>query len=222
MQDLHPISKSLIISWKKIYQSTKNEDKSKEKIETPTISLIEENDIINYKAKIETEEKDPIRKNTKILLYNSLLKWKDYPEYVYEIAMEIEEELNNYFSTGGKFLKDKYLKQAKQIVMNLQHNQEFIEDILMGNLRGNKLAAMNPQDFASEATKQLRNKIKEDAFNSRRSDWFRIKNPGTPGMYRCGKCKNNKTYSYQQQIRRADEPMTTFITCLECNHSWKQ
>ena len=81
---------------------------------------------------------------------------------------------------------------------------------------------MTSQDFASEALKEQRKKLQEDAFNSRRSDWNRLRNPGVPGIYRCGKCKCNKTTYYQAQIRRADEPMTTFITCLECNHQWKQ
>lgn len=29
------------------------------------------------------------------------------------------------------------------------------------------------------------------------------------GLYRCGRCKTNKTTYTQAQIRRADEPMTT-------------
>ena len=33
--------------------------------------------------------------------------------------------------------------------------------------------------------------------------------------------KNECTY-YQLQVRSADEPMTTFITCLNCNFKWKQ
>ena len=40
-------------------------------------------------------------------------------------------------------------------------------------------------------------------------------------MYKCNKCgKNNCTY-YQAQTRGADEPMTTFVTCLNCNKKWK-
>ena len=31
-----------------------------------------------------------------------------------------------------------------------------------------------------------------------------------------------KTTYTQAQIRIADEPMTTFVTCLNCNHNWKQ
>ena len=33
--------------------------------------------------------------------------------------------------------------------------------------------------------------------------------------------KKKCTY-YQLQTRSADEPMTTFITCLNCNNKWKE
>jgi transcription elongation factor S-II len=40
-------------------------------------------------------------------------------------------------------------------------------------------------------------------------------------MFKCGKChKRNCTY-FQMQTRSADEPMTTFVTCLECANRWK-
>jgi transcription elongation factor S-II len=40
-------------------------------------------------------------------------------------------------------------------------------------------------------------------------------------MYCSGcKTKTNCDY-YQMQTRSADEPMTTFVTCLECDKRWK-
>lgn len=47
---------------------------------------------------------------------------------------------------------------------------------------------------------------------------------GTQAMtdqFTCGKCKQNRTTYYQQQTRSADEPMTTFVMCVECGHRWK-
>lgn len=41
------------------------------------------------------------------------------------------------------------------------------------------------------------------------------------GMFKCGKCKSMKTTYYQLQTRSADEPMTTFVTCINCNNCWK-
>ena len=41
------------------------------------------------------------------------------------------------------------------------------------------------------------------------------------GIFKCRKCQSYKTTYYQLQTRSADEPMTTFITCLECGKKWK-
>ena len=41
------------------------------------------------------------------------------------------------------------------------------------------------------------------------------------GLFKCGKCKSTKTTYYQMQTRSADEPMTTYVTCLECGNRWK-
>lgn len=40
-------------------------------------------------------------------------------------------------------------------------------------------------------------------------------------MYCSGCKKKTKCDSYQMQTRSADEPMTTFVTCLECDKRWK-
>jgi transcription elongation factor S-II len=41
------------------------------------------------------------------------------------------------------------------------------------------------------------------------------------GTFKCGRCKSMKTTYYQLQTRSADEPMTTYVTCLKCNNRWK-
>jgi DNA-directed RNA polymerase subunit M/transcription elongation factor TFIIS len=45
--------------------------------------------------------------------------------------------------------------------------------------------------------------------------------PDYKGMFKCGKCKGWKTTYYEMQTRSADEPMTVFITCHNCNSTWK-
>lgn len=41
------------------------------------------------------------------------------------------------------------------------------------------------------------------------------------GLFQCRKCKSKKTRYYQMQTRSADEPMTTYVTCLQCSTRWK-
>ena len=41
------------------------------------------------------------------------------------------------------------------------------------------------------------------------------------GIFKCMRCKGNKTTYYQLQTRSADEPMTTYVTCTSCDNRWK-
>jgi len=40
------------------------------------------------------------------------------------------------------------------------------------------------------------------------------------GVLKCPKCSQSKTFSYSKQTRSADEPMTTFATCMNCKYKW--
>lgn len=44
---------------------------------------------------------------------------------------------------------------------------------------------------------------------------------GYEGAFKCNKCKSKRTTYYQLQTRSADEPMTTFVTCHNCDKHWK-
>ena len=39
--------------------------------------------------------------------------------------------------------------------------------------------------------------------------------------FTCHKCKSKECSYYQLQTRSADEPMTTFVTCISCGSRWK-
>jgi hypothetical protein len=42
------------------------------------------------------------------------------------------------------------------------------------------------------------------------------------GFYECERCGQNKTTFESRQLRSADEPATTFITCHLCRFTWKE
>lgn len=41
------------------------------------------------------------------------------------------------------------------------------------------------------------------------------------GIFQCKKCGSKRTTYYSLQTRSSDEPMTNFITCVECGNRWK-
>uniref|UniRef100_A0A6C0LXK1 TFIIS-type domain-containing protein n=1 Tax=viral metagenome TaxID=1070528 RepID=A0A6C0LXK1_9ZZZZ len=42
------------------------------------------------------------------------------------------------------------------------------------------------------------------------------------GAHRCKKCRSEETVGYGLQTRSGDEGMTFFITCVKCNHRWRE
>lgn len=40
-------------------------------------------------------------------------------------------------------------------------------------------------------------------------------------IYKCGKCKKRECTYQERQLRSCDEPMTLFITCLNCGNRWR-
>lgn len=54
--------------------------------------------------------------------------------------------------------------------------------------------------------------------DSKRTDWIQsnIKGEDNVGFFACVVCESKNTDFYQLQVRSADEPMTSFIRCLDC------
>ena len=48
------------------------------------------------------------------------------------------------------------------------------------------------------------------------------KSMASTDAYKCHKCGESRCSISQFQTRSADEPMTTFIRCLNCKHTFKQ
>jgi DNA-directed RNA polymerase subunit M/transcription elongation factor TFIIS len=224
-EEIKMISKNIVTSWKK-----KLRPQQKKEIKTSTLNMKEQEDHFNtlpleeetiitkLKNKIKSEEKDIIRQKMKLLLYDTFTKINQNQQdltindeefsIIYTLCMKMECVFHEKLRT-----KDKYLKQTKAIIVSLSNkeNIQFAQDILSGKISAEELVDMDQKDMVSHETKVKRQKIAEDMLNSRRSDWNKIHFKGVKGIYRCGKCKGNDTTYTQAQIRRADEPMTTYF-----------
>ena len=51
---------------------------------------------------------------------------------------------------------------------------------------------------------------------------YELKPEAMTTLFKCRKCGSRSCSYYEFQTRSADEPMTQFITCLDCNNNWKQ
>ena len=128
-----------------------------------------------------------------------------------------------------KYILDRCVENAKTWYIDIDwENQVFVNLYrsrvislypyrhLMKTMSPKDFAFSNVVDHAPEIWKDIiqQNADMEKAKYSHRSTASIL-------MY-CSRCKRKtKCDSYQMQTRSADEPMTTFVTCLECDKHWK-
>ena len=109
-----------------------------------------------------------------------------------------------------------YSRIARRILANISYtpnSQEFKKYILQDTADTYNIASFTKEQFYPELWERLKKEsIEKSIFKDE---------PKEDGLFRCNKCKTNKTTYYQMQTRSADEPMTTYVTCLNCNTRWK-
>jgi transcription elongation factor S-II len=78
---------------------------------------------------------------------------------------------------------------------------------------------MSHQEINPERWKQL---IKEKTI--RDENKFNNKQEASTDLFTCPRstCKSKRCTYYEMQTRSADEPMTIFVTCLDCGKNFKR
>jgi transcription elongation factor S-II len=108
-----------------------------------------------------------------------------------------------------------YLDKLRSVYSNLK-NPELIERIMSKGIRPHEIAFMTHQEIIPEkwATLLSDKKIREENI-------YAPKLEASTDGFTCRKCKSKECSYYQLQTRSADEPMTTFVTCIKCGNRWK-
>ena len=97
-------------------------------------------------------------------------------------------------------------------------NPSLRQSIMDSVISASELAKMTPADMASD---DLKNKIKAIEKENLRECQEAVNQGTETDMFTCGKCKQKKCTYTQLQTRSSDEPMTTFVYCMNCGNRWK-
>lgn len=107
-----------------------------------------------------------------------------------------------------------YVDKLYSVFSNL--NKNIIEQLNNGTIKAHTIAFLTHQELAPDKWNTL-----IEAKSKRDKNKFEVNLEASTDTFTCRKCKSNKCTYYQMQTRSADEPMTTFVTCLECGNRWK-
>jgi transcription elongation factor S-II len=114
-----------------------------------------------------------------------------------------------------------YILKVIGIYSNLKTNTYIKNDYLLEKIKEGKIepydiSFMQPYELFPDRWKTiLDKKQKRDELK------YEKRSEIATNLYRCGNCGKRECTFYQLQTRSSDEPMTTFVTCLNCDKRWK-
>ena len=108
-----------------------------------------------------------------------------------------------------------YIDRWRSVAVNLKC-PTLRERVLSKAVKAHLLAFMSHQEMSPERWEKL-----IDAKKARDENRYAPKLDANTDNFTCYKCKSKRCSYYQLQTRSADEPMTTFVTCIDCGNRWK-
>ena len=116
---------------------------------------------------------------------------------------------NNYFTMI-------YVNRFKNIYLNLIKKGEFYNKLINKEIKTLEYENINHQIMDKSKWHIL---IEEKKIRDEKK--YNTEVEASTDNFKCRKCKSNKCTYYQLQTRSADEPMTTFVQCINCGNRWK-
>lgn len=174
------------------------------------------------------EIKDPseFRNNVSINLIERLKKVGMIANDYDKMAKNLEKGIYNscIVDAGKKNIVKKwdneyfihiYIDKLRSVYNNLD-SEYLIDSINSKSIKIHQIAFMSHQEMRPTKWKKL-----IDDKKIRDENKYTPKIEASTDNFTCWKCRSKKCTYYQLQTRSADEPMTTFVTCLSCGQRWR-
>jgi len=161
-----------------------------------------------------------------VIKFNSLLDnlqlSKIIEKSIYNYCIDVAKKKNIIRSWTNNVFDNLYMNKCISIYSNLNSdtyikNNYLLKNILEKKIDPNNIAKLSVYDIFPENWKELMDrKSKMDELK------YTLKPEAMTDQFKCRKCFSRSCSYYEVQTRSADEPMTQFITCLNCKNRWKQ
>jgi transcription elongation factor S-II len=184
--------------------------------------FIEKDELSNKMEKL-TIETDLSEEMKKLSIKKQIVDITKIPEImeksIYNTTIKQAREKMIDRDWDNPLFKRMYKIKYCNVIANISHNRNsdfVLGKIIYGIWKPENIVTMKPQELFPELWEDLllKNAKKLAALGKQ------LNAQGT-SMFRCAKCRQNNCTYFQMQTRSADEPMTTFVTCLNCDKRWR-
>lgn len=151
----------------------------------------------------------------------SVIESKDLEVGIYNWALKYATQHKVTKSWKNNAFVTLYMDKVRSVCTNLDgasyvHNSRLMDRLKEGEFKPHELAAMGPDHLFPERWKEVLDvKMRKD------ENVYQEKPAAMTDQFRCSKCKKRECVYQELQLRSCDEPVTLFITCLNCGHRWR-
>ena len=155
-----------------------------------------------------------IRSNLNKILNNDKFS-KNLEKGIFNYVIGAASELHIVKKWENVYFVQLYVDRLRSVYINLK-NPIVLKMMTSNGFKIHKLAFMSHQEMRPDKWDEL---IEEKKIRDKHK--YEPKVVASSDNFTCWKCKSKKCTYYQLQTRSADEPMTTFVTCLDCGNRFK-
>ena len=152
---------------------------------------------------------------------NDLSKSRNIEKHIYNNLIIYASNNNIIRSWSNIIFINLYFSKIRSLYLNLDkssyiNNNYLLDKILNNEIKPEDIPKLSVYDIYPDNWKDiLDEKTKRDKLK------YELKPEAMTDQYKCRKCGSRKCSYYEMQTRSADEPMTQFFTCLNCQNRWK-
>lgn len=134
---------------------------------------------------------------------------------IFNYSLKHAEKINVVKKWDNNYFVKIYINRLRTIKSNL-NDEKLFKSIINKKIKAHEVAFMTHQEMQPDNWSELLEikKIRDE-------NKYEPKLEASTDDFKCWKCKSKKCTYYQLQTRSADEPMTTFVSCLDCGNRWK-
>lgn len=136
-----------------------------------------------------------------------------------KISKQIEENIYKYsleyinMHNMDNFLEEIYINKTDDILGYLNLNSYLINSIKENKINPSEIPYLKPEELSPQ--------LYEHIIKKRELEEYKKNHITGSSVFTCSKCNKANCSVTQKQLRSADEPPTTIVKCLECNHIFK-